>query len=159
MNVSINQLVELTGHTSRTIKRRLDGLLPLADKGPRKNAVMYDSRQALTLIYAQVSAPPAGPGEAEQRKHSLEEARTRLADEQADAQEIKNAVRRGELIEAGAVEHALASVGVQLVAVLDSISPNIKRLVPSLTARHIKLIKTEIIKAQNAASRIKVEEN
>ena len=67
MNISINQLAELTGKSYRTIKHRL---ADLEKKDGAKGAYLYDSRQALELLY-QVSGK------------TLDEAKIRELDERS----------------------------------------------------------------------------
>jgi hypothetical protein len=48
MEVTMNQLVEWTGKTFRTVKKRLDGLQPVRENGDIK---YFDSKQALECLY------------------------------------------------------------------------------------------------------------
>lgn len=49
LDVSINQLQQLTGKSYRTIKARIDGLEPVGTG--RNNANLWESKKALQLIY------------------------------------------------------------------------------------------------------------
>lgn len=71
MQVSINKLASLTGHDRRTITKILEKL-PFSEG--EKGAHIYDSVKALALIYG---------------GDSLEAARTRQANSQADLNKVK----------------------------------------------------------------------
>lgn len=78
----------------------------------------------------------------------------RLARAKAEAQEMKNAVTRGELIPAAIAGELFGKLGSEMAAVLDSLPANIKRRVPSLTATDLEYIKAEIVRAQNSAAEV-----
>ena len=108
MKVSYSQLEQLTGFTYRTLKKRMDGLQPV---GRGRNAAnLWESIEALPLIYqvdqGNGDGDPDGDGDGESRvdyDEQWKQQRARLAKEQADAQALKNAVRRRELIPADKV--------------------------------------------------------
>lgn len=95
--VSISQLHELTGRSREWISRRLGeaGCPPVERDG---KTVWHDPRRALPVLYG------VGDG------LDLNAERARLAKEQADAQELKNAQLRGELVPAGDQEAALVAI-------------------------------------------------
>lgn len=80
--LSISQLQSITGKSPRHIAEKLrgTGIQPVATDG---RSVFYDPRQALPVLY-EADSPGA-------QKSRLDRAR-------ADAQEMKNAVSRGELV-------------------------------------------------------------
>jgi len=83
--------------------------------------------------------------------------RTLLTRVQREGQELKNAQLRRELAPISLIEWTLGKVGNQIGAVLDSIPLKVKKVVPRLTAVEVEHIKREVVKAQNAASRIAVD--
>ena len=83
--VSQSQLAELTGFRRETIRRRLEGLNTTRTDG---RTLYYSPRIALAKIYGEAGSV------------DLHAQKMRLAKEQADGQELKNAKTRGELIPA-----------------------------------------------------------
>src|SRR5690606_6443110 len=80
--------------------------------------------------------------------------RTRLTKAQADAQEMKNEVTRREQAPVRLLALALENLSTRVVAVLQAIPSTVKTRIPHLTATEINQISREIIKAQNAASKL-----
>lgn len=78
----------------------------------------------------------------------------RLTKERADNLELKNAILRREYAPVTSISAVLAKVCVQIAGVLDSLPLNIKRKVPSLTVTDLEVIKREVVKCQNAASKV-----
>jgi phage terminase Nu1 subunit (DNA packaging protein) len=100
MDISINKLSELTGIDRRTVKKRLEGLIPC--KVGR--AYNFDSTQALAAIYANVTFAQKKDPDTAKLDYDVEKAR--LAKEKADAQELKNAETRRELVPVAEVAQA-----------------------------------------------------
>ncbi|MCX2780416.1 terminase small subunit [Microbulbifer thermotolerans] len=78
----------------------------------------------------------------------------RLAKERADSIALKNARARGELIPAEVAGLLFGKIGAEMAAVLDALPAKIKRRAPGLTATDLEFIKTEIVRAQNAAAEV-----
>ena len=110
---SLADLEQITGVTYKTIRKRLDteGVEPAKRDG---RTLYYEPRPALEAIYC------TGPG-------ALDRERTRLAKEQADAQELKNAESRGELVPASQVEamwvRLFSAARIRLLAVPSKVAP------------------------------------
>ena len=102
MNVSINQLAELTGKTYRTIKHRL---ADLEKKDGAKGSHLYDSQQALELLY-QVSGK------------TLDEAKIRELDERSALARARREVLDKTRIPIEIVMQTLEEVMTAQVAVL-----------------------------------------
>lgn len=83
---SINRLVELTGRTNRTIKKRLEGLKPIKEG----RSLLYETTEALPLIY--------DFGKDADAQFDLTEERARLAHHQANKTELEEKVLRGQLL-------------------------------------------------------------
>ena len=103
--LNLSELRGLTGAGERTIRRRLEGLAPVAQDG---RTVWYPAREALARVFL---------GE----EMNLSRERARLAREQADAQAMKNAVERGELERVEVMETWLVQVLSAVVQHLDAL--------------------------------------
>ena len=104
MDLSYNQLTELTGFSYRTIKRRLQEarLTPIEGVRGPGGSNLWDSTDALQALYL---------GSKEELDARAE--RARLDKERADHQEMKNAELRGELISADEVRKSAFNTGRQ----------------------------------------------
>ena len=96
--ISYNGLTELTGMTYRTVKKRL-AAAGVDSVGKEGNALLFDSADALPALFV-----------VSEQDSTLEAERLRLTKEQADAQELKNAVARGELLDGDEVEQEWQSM-------------------------------------------------
>ncbi len=92
---SISKLAELCGVSTRTVKKRCEGL---PERAGEKNAICFESTAALPRILGVISDDP------DAQVGSFEIERTRLTKAQADKTEIEVAVLRAELIPAAVVE-------------------------------------------------------
>lgn len=79
-----------------------------------------------------------------------------LRREQRIGQELKNAQLRRELAPIDVLEFSLNKAGSQISAILEAIPQKVKRRVPSLQHAQIEIIKREVVKCQNMASRVTV---
>ena len=103
--LSITQLRELTGRHATTIRKRLKGLKPLAKDG---RTIWYAPREALPLLF--------GIGGLD-----LTAERARLAKEQADGQELKNALARADLVLPDAMDRATIALATAVSSRLQAI--------------------------------------
>ena len=131
--LSLNQLVRLTGRNYRTIKKRLEGLEPLREDG---KSIFYDPKEALPLIY-----------EVPDQADDLSDERARLAREQADAQALKNAEARGELVRAERVLTAWQKVAVALKEKLRALPARARRRIRKLTLKDVRVLRKLIAEA------------
>jgi hypothetical protein len=108
---SLTQLRELTGHSERTIRKRLAGLEPVATDG---RTVWYTARAALERIYLGESL-------------DLSRERARLARAQSETVERRNAVEAGELGEWAAFDRVTAALATstrdKMLAIAHEIAP------------------------------------
>ncbi len=120
MKLSITELSNLTGMDRRKIRRLLQDLP--SEKG-NKGAVLYESSDALSLLYASDAANRAGDLNAE---------RARLTHHQANIAELDEREKRKSLIDRdeaiAEVTHAHANMSTKLL----SISPKTATLLVSL---------------------------
>lgn len=93
------------------------------------------------------------PDDAAQIMVGQEKARLDLTREQAEGQRLKNAQMRRELAPVEMITFALGSLASQVSSILGTLPAKIKRSMPKLSAEEIRLIKTEIVKAQNACAK------
>ncbi|MBW2053498.1 MAG: DUF1441 family protein [Deltaproteobacteria bacterium] len=133
MEISINQLMEISGMSYRTIKKRLEGLSPERKEG---RAYLYESTKVLPILF---NWKPA------KRDLVLNEERARLAKEQADAQELKNAQLRGQLIPAADVAEAWSKI---VVAVKQHVLALPSRLAQMLETVETRAGKQAIMEAE-----------
>jgi phage terminase Nu1 subunit (DNA packaging protein) len=86
----MRQLAELTGIEYRTVARALKPLVPTPGK---QRALLYESRDALPLLYGEVKGKHKNDLE-------LQQERARLARAQANVTEIQEAELRGQVVRA-----------------------------------------------------------
>ena len=87
-------------------------------------------------------------------KESYEFEKLRLTRAQADGQELKNEIARGEVVPVDFAIYALGRVMNEAAGVLDSLPLQIARKYPEATTKIITGIKREIAKAMNAISTV-----
>lgn len=118
---------------------------------------VWDRRQCVQRVVTHLRAIAAGRSSGEGGDTDLSAERSKLTAAQCEGQELKNAQLRRELAPISLLSWTLGKVGNQIGAVLDSIPLKVKKVVPRLTAVEVEHIKREVVKAQNAASRITVD--
>jgi len=89
--------------------------------------------------------------------NSYSKNRNRLIIAQAVAQEMKNQVSQRQLAPLQLLEFAIAKWSEQAKSLLISIPLKVKKRLPKLKASEIEIIKREIVKVQNAISRIQLD--
>ncbi|MET4696958.1 terminase small subunit [Endozoicomonas lisbonensis] len=153
--IEIAEHLDLSDRQVRNLLK--DGVLP-PTKG--RGAYCLDScrkayiRHLRGCINGQIEKPEMGgdfPEEQEYIDKEYEQARKIRAE--ADAQEMKNAVTRREQAPVSLLEWALANIAEQVSSVLDSIPLKLKQRVPHLKASELEIVRREITKCQNAASK------
>lgn len=111
--------------------------------------VFYDARDLLTYAIERAVAPYKKELAAMSEERTLESERLRLTAAQADAQELKNDVTRGQLIPPEILIPVIAK-GINATAgILDSLPLNISRRHPEISSNGIDTIRREIAKAMN----------
>lgn len=81
-----------------------------------------------------------------------EQAELEYTRERAEGQRLKNAQMRRELAPIEMVTWAIAQIGSEISAALETIPGKVKRAVPKLTSSEVQMVKREIVKAQNVAA-------
>ena len=83
--------------------------------------------------------------------------RARLDRLRGDAVELDLKVKSGEFAPIDTIRDVLGDVASQIKAILESLPRKIKNAQPALNARSMRIIHSEIIKAMNACSEVRVE--
>ncbi|TCM85178.1 terminase small subunit [Rhodovulum steppense] len=117
-----------------------DGILIRSGRG------RYDVRASLARYLAQLrdAASRGGRQGQEEANRDLKAESIRVKRAQADAQELKNAASRGELLEATAVERQWASILRDVRAGLLAVPSRVGAKLPHLTAHDLAEIDREI---------------
>jgi phage terminase Nu1 subunit (DNA packaging protein) len=116
---SLSRLSDLSGFAPRTIKLRIERLSPIREG----KATLYETRDALPLMYE------VDRGE---KQFNLEQERARLSHHQANREQLKEGVERGELIPAPEViELGAALIGAARAKIL-AIPSKLRGRFPSL---------------------------
>ncbi len=138
--LSINQISLVTGKAYNTVKQLLAGLDPI-DKDGR--TLLFLAKDALSKVYG---------AKAESESERLDRLR-------ADQLELDLSIRRGEYAPYAIIEHALADVSGQVRAILEAIPNQLKKRNRTLKARELRIVKSELTKAQNAIADIQLSKN
>lgn len=135
--------------------REVDPLPILKKAKKRGQANQYDAaavvswriRQELSRLTVDEDGQPI----------DYEAERARLTKAQATAQEMKNDESMSRLCPLDIIEWTISSVLEQVVSVLESIPIKVKQRLPHMKASELEIIKREIIKARNIASKAKLK--
>lgn len=125
--LSISQLAIITGRDRRTITKLLAGMRPASAEGRAK---LYEPPAALERIYLG------------QERLSVADEQARLHKARADAQEIRNARDRADLVPADATDRATIALATVVSARLQSLGA---RLAPALAAETTRARCQEIV--------------
>jgi phage terminase Nu1 subunit (DNA packaging protein) len=149
--ISLSQLSDLTGQSYRTIKKRLTeaGLKPVQEAEKRGLAILFESADALPILYRKGCDIDAG-------LLDLSQERAQLAKEQSRRLQRENDVEERKLIPLEELVDILQDVSRQAVSILDALPLNIKRRAPALRGKDINYIRSEIAKSRNIMANIKV---
>ena len=90
---------------------------------------------------------------------NLEQERARLAAAQADKTEMENKIKQGEYAPMEILTFAIADVASQWNAIIESVPAKIKRSMPQLRAREMKILVKEFNNMRNAVTGIQVKFN
>ena len=146
--VSVKQLSSLTGMSSTSISNKLRDI-PHERQG-RFN--VWQSDAALVTLYA-----TQGMGGEGEHILDLTAERARLASNQADGHELKNAIATRQVAPVTLMELALANLGSQVCAILQSIPQRIARQSPNFSKRELEIVDVEIIKCQQLCESLSVD--
>lgn len=125
--LNLSQLSILSGKTRDTVRRKLDGALqPIGGDGRTK---LYAAPAALGIIF--------GTGEGV----DLTAERAKLARAQTEAAELRNAVTRGELIEASELMPQITMATTACKSAVQGTPNRFRQQVPHLTAAEVELLR------------------
>lgn len=145
MNVSYNQLTDLTGLAYRTIKRRLDDAA-IKPTGKNGRAILYNSVEALPVLFGKKN---------QDEQIDLQKERALESRERRRKLERENDIADGLVVAVETITIVLQSVSAQAVPILESLPLKIKKRIPALTGRDLEWIQKEVAKCRNAIAKIK----
>ena len=141
---TISNLFNMTDRRVQQLAK--EGIIPKADRGKYDLIACVKSY----IIYLQENSVYNGT-------FDLRGERARLTKEQADSQQLKNSIAKKEVAPISIIEFALSNLAQQVSSILESLPLKIKKKSPHLSGREIEEIRREIVKAQNATSKISVD--
>jgi len=148
-------MLDVTERSMTNWQNRKEDPLPIKDKGKRGQSNSYDPQELVRWKVRQAVGKLTVNENGDLVDYEAE--RARLTKEQADGQSLKNAVTRRELAPVDMLEYALSNISEQVNSILESIPLKVKNRLPTLTAAEVEIIGREIIKAQNAASKVQLD--
>lgn len=159
--VKKNVISELLGVTERQIERYMadpENPIPIYQRGTGRGSAHlfslhdvheWDKRKTLSGL----SVGDDG------QIYDYESERARLTKEQADAQEMKNALQRRDVVGIEVLESFCIRLGSEIGSVLDAAILNVKRTCPDLRAEQLGAVEREITKARNRAADVQLTES
>lgn len=146
-DVSARQLGEVLGLNERTVRELVDrGIVTRTSRG------RYDLFGSVLAYVEHLRSVAAGRG-GEAASYDLTRERARLAKEQADERELRNATLRGELVEAEAVRREWSDVLRGVRSRILSVPSRVRQSLPHLTAHDVERIDGELRRALEEAAR------
>ena len=144
---TVNALADELGIDRRTLGKRLKGVEP-ADTQSLGNRTV--SRYHLVDVVQALIDACSGSGDAVSEKARLDRAR-------ADQVEFDLAIKRGQYAPIDALQMAVADMASQARSIIEGLPKRIKNSLPSLRAREIKILETELVKARRSLSEIQCD--
>lgn len=132
------------------------GVKPAARIG---REAFFDVRSVLDNRLAQAERKYAPAGDDEDgldplAEKKLTQERLRLTAAMADAQELKNEVKRQRLVPVDFAVFAFARIASQIGSLLDTVPLKLRRKHPDLDVRHVEALQREIALARNLAAEL-----
>ena len=152
---SISWISEKTGFDRRTVTKRLEKL-PAAVVGRAKK---YETRQAFEMLYCGNASSKKDQDEQEliDGMVPLDYERWRKTKAEADSQEMKNLITQKNQAPVEMIYFAITNFAEQAKSIFESIPLKVKKKLPHLKSTEIEIIKREIVKIQNAATKITID--
>ncbi|AWN35768.1 hypothetical protein [Methylobacterium radiodurans] len=146
--ISAQALSDLTGLSTRRLRE-------LAEKGvlPRTPRGLFPHPQAIRAYCSGLREQAAGRSSDESGGQELVRERALLAREQREAQALKNAVLRGETIDASEAERRWTDEMVRLRSRLLGVPSDVAQLAPHMTKHDIATVDRALRDAMDEASR------
>jgi len=132
------------------------GIKPVARIG---REAFFDVRSVLDNRLAQAARKYAPTSEGAESldplaEKKLTQERLRLTAAMADAQELKNEVKRARLVPVEFAVFALSRMAAQVGSLLDTVPLTLRRKHPDLDARHVDSLQREIAVTRNTAAKL-----
>lgn len=165
LKVNKKQLAEIFGRDARTITTWQSQGLPMVSGGGKGVEAFFDTTEAIEWYTERDAAIEneklrkevddlRAAAESDLVPGSIDYERYRLTRAQADAQELKNAERKSEVMDIELFTYILQRIAQEIVGILSRLPLTLQRRYPDLTTEHIDAIKTEIAKASDKAATI-----
>lgn len=165
MKVNKKQLAEIFGRDARTITTWQSQGLPMVSGGGKGVEAFFDTTEAIEWYTERDAAIEneklrkevddlRAAAESDLVPGSIDYERYRLTRAQVDAQELKNAERKSEVMDIELFTYILQRIAQEIVGILSRLPLTLQRRYPDLTTEHIDAIKTEIAKASDKAATI-----
>lgn len=145
--VGARQLGEVLGLNERTVRELVSRGI-VAKNGRNR----YDLFPSVLAYVEHLRTVAAGRG-GEAASYDLTRERARLAKEQADERELKNAILRGELVEAEAVKREWSDILRGVRSRVLSVPSRVRQSLPHLTGHDVERIDSELRRALEEAAR------
>ena len=148
--ITITELVKLTGKSQPTINKRLalSEITPLRITGRKK---LYDSTKALQAIFLNK----------DEWKYlnelDLSQERAKLAVEQTRKIKLQNDIEEKNYAHVDELSDALQSACTIIASHLEALPLTLKKRNPNLTGKDIEIVRKEIAKCRNAAATAVIE--
>ena len=139
---SISGLSVELGIDRRALAKLLAEIEPVRISGPSKLYLMAP------VVWAMIKRQ-TGEGNPAAEKSRLDRLR-------ADQVEFDLQIKRGEYAPIEMLKFAVGDMAGQIKSIFEGIPKRIKNSCPSLRAKEIKILEQELVKAQNAASKVQV---
>jgi phage terminase Nu1 subunit (DNA packaging protein) len=148
--IDIAKIISLTGKSYRTVRKRLDdaGVDPVGKDGV---SILFDSATALEAVFAGKNGDATGD-------LRLDQERALLAVEQRRKLERENNLAEQQIAPVEMLSNALSKVGAKIVAILEALPLEMKRMNPRLTGHDIMLTKKAIARCRNAIADIRLDD-
>ncbi|MDX2440319.1 MAG: terminase small subunit [Desulfobacterales bacterium] len=152
----VSEILVCDIRTVTTYQNQATNPLPISRKGKRGTSNIYDARAVHEWDLQRKISAYLSKNELNEDT-DIEHERFRLTKAQADSQEMKNQVLRQELAPLILIEIAIRKWSEQARSMLDATPLKVKKLLPKMKATEIEIIRREIIKIQNAISKIRLD--
>jgi len=154
-------MLDISMTTLRNYETRSRDKLPRHKSNTAEGIVYYDAHEMCEFYHKMRLRKEFGDGEVPTSSTpgkgvngNLEKAR--LTKAQAEAQELKNEIARGEVAPIQVLQDALANVCGQIAAILGSVPSSLRKRYSWLKSSQLDEIATAIAKAQNAAADVQI---
>ncbi|EHH2969134.1 terminase small subunit [Salmonella enterica] len=165
MKLNKKEIASIFGVNQRTIERWQSQGMPQVSGGGKGVAVAFDSAKVVEWYAGRSAAIEnaklrkevddlRADAESDLVPGTVDYERYRLTRAQADAQELKNTERQGEVLEIDLFSYILQRIAQEIVVILSRVPLTLQRKYPEMPAGVIDVVATEITKATDKAATI-----